>query len=161
MGCCSNSNHAAEGPNPKIKVSGTSGPIAENNKVAAPEKAEKISKTRLQAQGVILEQITDYYDFTSIIGYGTYGIVRQAKLKNGNDKLYAVKTLEKSAMGSNIETLRNELDILRKLDHPNIIKLYGVYEDKKYIHIITNLCKGGDLVDAIISRYGYSEEEAA
>ena len=64
-------------------------------------------------------------------------------------------------MGSNIETLRNELDILRKLDHPNIIKLYGVYEDKKYIHIITNCCKGGDLVDAIIEKYGYSEEETA
>ena len=64
-------------------------------------------------------------------------------------------------MGTNIDVLRNELDILRRLDHPNIIKLYAVYEDKKYIHIITNLCKGGDLVDAILNRYGFSEEESA
>ena len=64
-------------------------------------------------------------------------------------------------MGSNIETLRTELDILRCLDHPNVIKLYSVYEDQKYIHIVTDLCKGGDMVDAIIARYGYSEEEAA
>ena len=64
-------------------------------------------------------------------------------------------------MGSNLAELRNELDILRCLDHPNIIKLHAVYEDQKRIHIITDLCKGGDMVDAIISRYGYSEEEAA
>ena len=88
-------------------------------------------------------------------------MVRDARLKNGNDKLYAVKTIEKQSMGSNLEALRAELDFLRCLDHPNIIKLYAVYEDKKYIHIITNLCKGGDMVDAIIARYGYSEEEAA
>ena len=45
--------------------------------------------------------------------------------------------------------LRNELDILRKLDHPNVIKLYEVYETPNYIFFIMELIIGGDIISAI------------
>lgn len=56
--------------------------------------------------------------------------------------------------------LKRELEILFKLDHPNIIKLYEIYEDNKYIHLVTELCTGGDLLERVIASGGFTEEEA-
>ncbi len=39
----------------------------------------------------------------------------------------------------NMSMLREEIEILCKLDHPSIVKLYEIYEDKRYIHIVTEL----------------------
>ena len=46
-----------------------------------------------------------------------------------------------------VSALWSEVSILKRLDHPNIIKLYDVYEDEKYFFLITELCTGGDLLD--------------
>lgn len=44
-----------------------------------------------------------------------------------------------------------EMNILKKLDHPNILKLYELYEDSKHFYLITELCTGGELFDKIKS----------
>ena len=44
----------------------------------------------------------------------------------------------------------NEAEILRKVDHPNILKLYEIYEEEKDFHLVTELCSGGELFDKII-----------
>ena len=46
--------------------------------------------------------------------------------------------------------LRNEVNILRSLDHPNILKVYEFYEDNKHFYIVTELLTGGELFDRII-----------
>lgn len=56
--------------------------------------------------------------------------------------------------------LKSELAILKSLDHPNIIKLYEIYEDQQYVHLIFEKCNGGDLFDRIILKDGYEEEDA-
>lgn len=48
-----------------------------------------------------------------------------------------------------------------QLDHPNIIKLYEVYEDEKYVHLVNDICRGGDLFDNICEHGSYTEEYAA
>lgn len=60
-----------------------------------------------------------------------------------------------------LRQLKYEIEILSTIDHPNIIKLYDVYEDNKYIHLVFEYCSGGDLFDEIASRGHYSENEAA
>ena len=55
----------------------------------------------------------------------------------------------------------NEVQILKKLDHPNIVKMYQVFKDKKYFYIVTEICKGGELYDEIINRGKLNEKEAA
>ena len=66
---------------------------------------------------------------------------------------------------SRIESLRREIEILRCVNHPCIIKLYDVYEDDRFIHLVTELCTGGELFDRIIQKTEseeghYSEKDA-
>ena len=80
------------------------------------------------------------------------------------NKSFAIKTIEKAKVGQ-IETLRREIEILRCVDHPRIIKLYDVYEDDRFIHLVTELCTGGELFDRIIQKAKseeghYSEKDA-
>ena len=49
---------------------------------------------------------------------------------------------------------------MNKLDHPNIVKLYRTFEDIEQIHLISEYCKGGELLDKINSQ-NFSEENAA
>ena len=57
--------------------------------------------------------------------------------------------------------MRRELELLRLVDHPNIIKTYEMYEDEKYVHIVMEELTGGDLFDHLIGRGQYTEAEAA
>lgn len=57
--------------------------------------------------------------------------------------------------------LKYEIDILKNLDHPNIVKLYEVFEDNRYIYLVTELCTGGELFDEIINKDVFTEKEAA
>ena len=59
------------------------------------------------------------------------------------------------------KSFQEEIAILSKLDHPNILKLYEVYEDPKRYYIVTELCKGGELFDEITKKVVFTEVEAA
>lgn len=45
-----------------------------------------------------------------------------------------------------------EIEILKTMDHPNIIKLIDVYEDERFLHLVTELCTGGELFERIINK---------
>ena len=74
----------------------------------------------------------------------------------------AVKRLAKEKLSPNARIRLNyEIDILKNLDHPNILRLYEVFEDKKYIYLVTEYCQGGELFDEIIARGKFNEQDAA
>ncbi len=77
---------------------------------------------------------------------------------------YAIKSILKSKV-NRVEILKREIEILAQVDHENIIKLIEVHEDVKYLHLITELCTGGELFDRIIakseSEEGHFEEKHA
>lgn len=50
---------------------------------------------------------------------------------------------------------------MKKLDHPNILRIYEIYQDKKRLFLITELCTGGELFDEIVKRKSFSEKDAA
>jgi len=54
-----------------------------------------------------------------------------------------------------------EISILKKLDHPNIIKLYEIFEDERKYYLVTELCKGGELFDEILKEVHFTEVAAA
>ena len=50
---------------------------------------------------------------------------------------------------SNQESFKTEVEIAKKLDHPNIVKIYELYEDNTYIFIVMEFCEGGELLKYI------------
>ena len=55
--------------------------------------------------------------------------------------------------------IAKEVEILRDLDHPNIVKVLEGYVDRKYLYIVTEFVKGGELFDEIIKRKHFTEED--
>lgn len=53
--------------------------------------------------------------------------------------------------------LKYEIDLLKNLDHPNIVKLFEVFEDKTSMYLVTELCSGGELFDEILARTTFTE----
>lgn len=63
----------------------------------------------------------------------------------------AVKVINKSSMDSDAQlTLLNEINVLKNLDHPNIVKIYEYFEDDKRFYIVTEICSGGELFDQVL-----------
>lgn len=73
-----------------------------------------------------------------------------------------MKLIEKAKMEqSELVRLKYEVDILKNLMHPNIVRLYEVYESKENIFLVTELCDGRELFDEISKRKKLKEKEAA
>mmetsp|Transcript_25377 Transcript_25377/g.22512 ORF Transcript_25377/g.22512 Transcript_25377/m.22512 type:complete len:313 (+) Transcript_25377:193-1131(+) len=64
-------------------------------------------------------------------------------------------------MKKDVGMLESEINILKELDHPNIVRFYETYIDYKYIHIVMQHCTGGELFDRIVKLEKFSEKEAA
>ena len=100
-----------------------------------------------------------YYNITNtLLGKGSYGKVHLGYLK-GTNVQRAVKIIDKSKV-RNVERFKLEVEIMMKLDHPNILRLYDYFEDLTNIYLILELCSGGELFDRIIEKKYYNEEEA-
>ena len=96
-----------------------------------------------------------------ILGSGHFGTVRLASLFSNPSKKYAVKTIFKEKVKKDLHLLRRELEILKTLDHPNIVKFYEVYQDEKFFHLVMEYCSGGELLQRIVDQRHLNEKEAA
>jgi len=72
----------------------------------------------------------------------------------------AIKTIPKSKI-KNWDRFTTEVKILRTLDHPNVIKMYEYFVEDKQVHLVTELCSGGELFDNIVEHEYYTEKKAA
>ena len=119
----------------------------------------KISKDNFISVGN--RGLRDVYENIKKLGKGSFGKVFQVRNKSTN-KFYACKKISKLNM--NKAQFQKEVDILMKMDHPNIIKLYEVFESDNSIYLIMEECFGGELFDRILKRIKkndlYNEKEA-
>ena len=102
------------------------------------------------------------YEFISMLGNGAYGKVRLYRDKNYKDLLFAIKTLKKEGIPQyQFNLLKSEVKILSNLDHPSIVKYFGVFEDDWYVHIVMEYLKGYDLYKIItLKKYtGFDEKD--
>ena len=100
------------------------------------------------------------YEFISILGRGSFGKVRLYRDRNYKDLFFAIKTLKKEGIPQNqYKFIKSEVKILSDLDHPNIVKYFGAFEDEFYIHILMEYLKGHELTKIIaIKKYMKFEE---
>jgi len=101
------------------------------------------------------------YDVGNLVGEGGFGEVYSCyHLETGEER--AVKVMEKSAKKKHInEEIVKEYNILKELDHPNILKVYEMYETKNHFFIVTDLYSGGDLFSELEGNGCFKEKEAA
>jgi len=93
------------------------------------------------------------------IGEGTYGSVVKGT-HQVTKKVRAIKIISKGQM-KNIDRFRREIELMKMMDHPNIIKLYESFEDHRNIYLVMELCAGGELFDKIIESGHFTEVQAA
>ncbi|KAK2507652.1 hypothetical protein MC885_011509, partial [Smutsia gigantea] len=101
-------------------------------------------------------QFTDGYEVKEDIGVGSYSVCKRCIHKATNME-FAVKIIDKSKRDPT-----EEIEILLRYgQHPNIITLKDVYDDGKYVYVVTELMKGGELLDKILRQKFFSEREAS
>ena len=86
-----------------------------------------------------------------LIGKGSFGEVHLTKIK-GDNKLYATKIYNREKFDNSIELkkyLKSEVTILKKLNHPNIVKLIEAKKTKKHFYLVMEYCNGGDLLSTL------------
>nr|GMD03845.1 calcium and calcium/calmodulin-dependent serine/threonine-protein kinase-like [Ipomoea batatas] len=131
--------------------------------------------------------LTEEYEVKDVLGRGGFSVVRRGIRRNGSDgegEQVAIKTLrrfgpcrppERKLSGLHASSkhalvseslLTNELLVMRKIvedvsPHPNVIHLYDVCEDAAGVHLILELCSGGELFDRIVAQERYNEARAA
>ena len=104
-----------------------------------------------------LTSLKKQFEFICQLGNGAFGKVRLYRDIYYKDMLYAIKTLKKEGIPKVLyNCLIAEVKILSELDHPNIVKYYGTFEDAYYLHIVMEYLKGDNL-NKIITLRDYNE----
>jgi len=104
--------------------------------------------------------VEDKYDLKDVLGTGAFSQVRLAESKD-DGQMYAVKIIDKKALKGKEDSLENEIRVLKRLKHPNIVALLEVFEDKTKVFLVMELVTGGELFDRIVEKGSYSEKDAA
>lgn len=103
--------------------------------------------------------INEDYLMMNEIGSGAYGKVFAAQEKS-TLTMRAIKVIMKTRV-EDYQTFINEISILKKLDHPNIVNIIETYENERVCFIVLEYCRGGELFDRIINLKRFSEAHAA
>ncbi|KAF5725475.1 hypothetical protein HS088_TW23G00197 [Tripterygium wilfordii] len=107
--------------------------------------------------------ISAQYDLGHELGRGEFGITYLCTDVNTGEK-YACKSISKKKLRTavDIEDVRREVEIMKHLPkQSNIVTLKDTYEDDTAVHIVMELCEGGELFDRIVTRGHYTERAAA
>ena len=113
------------------------------------KKLEPIGKLQISShegrkqQGVTeLKQNYVINNKTKVLGVGAFGRVFMTTNAWDQNFKVAIKVLDKHKLAENIDCIMEEVEILNKLDHPNIVKYFETYNDTKYIYLVMEYIQG-------------------
>ncbi|GAQ88622.1 Serine Threonine protein kinase [Klebsormidium nitens] len=109
------------------------------------------------------EDVKTKYTIGKELGRGQFGVTHLC-VDRETGAQYACKSIAKRKLQSkeDIEDVRREVSIMHHLKgHNNIVQLFGAYEDKHAVHLVMEVCAGGELFDRIIAKGHYTEKQAA
>ncbi|KAH9651742.1 calcium-dependent protein kinase 9 [Citrus sinensis] len=113
--------------------------------------------------GKAYEDVQLHYTIGREVGRGEFGITYLCT-ENSTGLEFACKSIPKRKLVKDVEKddVRREIEIMRHLSgQPNIVQFKAAYEDDQFVHIVMELCAGGELFDRIVARGHYSERAAA
>jgi calcium-dependent protein kinase len=108
-------------------------------------------------------RVTDKYHLGRELGRGEFGVTRLATDRATRERL-ACKSVPKRRLRTAVDVadVRREVAIMASLpDHPALVRLRAAYEDAEAVHLVMELCDGGELFDRIVARGRYTERAAA
>ena len=122
-------------------------------------KITNIEGLKIQPGNFVVQNPKDFqqeYKIGKSLGSGAFGEVRKVIHRATND-IRAVKIFRKdlATSASSQKKLLEEINILRSLDHPNIIRVYEYFEDQKRFYIVMEQCNGGELFEEILKRQNF------
>ncbi|XP_021896063.1 calcium-dependent protein kinase 11-like [Carica papaya] len=107
-------------------------------------------------------RLRDHYLLGKKLGQGQFGTTYLCTHKLTNAQ-YACKSIPKRKLvcREDYEDVWREIQIMHHLsEHPNVVQIKGTYEDSVFVHLVMELCAGGELFDRIVAKGHYSEREA-
>ena len=113
--------------------------------------------------GKPFDDVKQYYTLGKELGRGQFGVTYLCT-ENSTGRQFACKSISKRKLASknDKEDIKREIQIMQHLSgQPNIVEFKGAYEDKQSVHLVMELCAGGELFDRIIAKGHYSERAAA
>jgi len=129
---------------------------------SAPPAQSNIPNAATAGTGAIsTEKLEDKYELGKEIGRGGFSVVKKGKNKvTGED--VAVKCINKKTLKKEeLQLLSREINIMKKLQHKNIVQLFDIYETANDLFLVLEFIPGGELFDQIVERGSYSEHDAA
>ncbi len=102
------------------------------------------------------EKPSKKYKVLNVIGNGSFGKVYKA-MNIITDNIVAIKSIKKKDSEVEGEDIKNEINVLKKMSHPNIVKIYEFYDIKDNYYLITEFCKFGELYNFI--KFHFSEKQ--
>ncbi|KAK5849106.1 hypothetical protein PBY51_008774 [Eleginops maclovinus] len=107
-----------------------------------------------------VDDIKKIFDFKEVLGTGAFSevVLAQEKLTS---RMFAVKCIPKKALKGKESSIENEIAVLRKIKHENIVALEDIYESPDHLYLIMQLVSGGELFDRIVEKGFYTEKDAS
>ncbi|XP_051546907.1 calcium/calmodulin-dependent protein kinase type 1D-like [Myxocyprinus asiaticus] len=107
-----------------------------------------------------VDDIKEMFEFKEVLGTGAFSEVVLAE-KRATGKMFAVKCIPKKALKGKESSIENEIAVLRKIKHENIVALEDIYESSNHLYLIMQLVSGGELFDRIVEKGFYTEKDAS
>ncbi|GMI84809.1 calcium dependent protein kinase 1 [Hibiscus trionum] len=139
---------------------------AETGKTKKAHNVKRQSCAGLKVDSVLQTKtghLKEFYNLGRKLGQGQFGTTFLC-IEKGTGKEFACKSIAKRKLTTidDVDDVRREIQIMHHLSgHPNVISIKGSYEDSMAVHVVMELCAGGELFDRIVKRGHYSERKAA
>uniref|UniRef100_A0A3B4XJK2 Calcium/calmodulin-dependent protein kinase 1Da n=2 Tax=Seriola lalandi dorsalis TaxID=1841481 RepID=A0A3B4XJK2_SERLL len=107
-----------------------------------------------------VDDIKKIFDFKEVLGTGAFSevVLAQERLTG---RMFAVKCIPKKALKGKESSIENEIAVLRRIKHENIVALEDIYESPDHLYLIMQLVSGGELFDRIVEKGFYTEKDAS
>lgn len=136
-------------------------PVNNNN-----NNVKRVSSAGLQVHSVLRRKtgnLKEFYTLGKKLGHGQFGTTFLCVEKTSGNE-FACKSIAKRKLVNkeDVDDVRREIQIMHHLKgHPNVITIKDAYEDGAAVHVVMELCAGGELFDRIVKRGHYTERKAA